>query len=362
MSDQPWNSDGTLLLLQNSGSPDQVILDGNTYALKYTKCANYDNYDDRWLQGGNHPRERMNVRGNTLEWFDVVNCVRTRKWSLPFSATADYEMGPSNDGRFVALGDDTRVFVVDMDPAPPFASYASRNKRIGPAFDVSRCGLADCSIDFISISPSGKYVIVQYQGDHPRVFDVDPDTLALSPHSMPSTAAECSDHDPAQGYIFDLGHPDMGFNPFDNNEEVMVGQLSDRCPSTVNGVDLGHVVMVRLRDGKVTSLTAPSNEAHPYHISMRNFDRPGWAYVSYWSESGARFNDEIIAVKLDGSQTIKRFAHTHTDTSSCYRCESHPVPSRDGKRVIFASSWSVNCGSSCGSTSNPNAYVVDTRP
>jgi hypothetical protein len=221
MDDQPWNSDGTLLLLENRGSPNEVILDGNTYEPKYAKCPNYNNNMDRWLQGCNRPHERMNVNGTLLEWFDVVNCTQTRKWTLPIPATADYEMGPSNDGRFVALGDNTRAFVVDMDPQPPFASYASGNERIGPAFDISACGDSDCTMSYISISPSGRYVIVKYSHDRVRVLDVDPHTLALSPRPMPQTAPECSGHNQAQGFVFDLGHQDMGFNPFDNNEEVM---------------------------------------------------------------------------------------------------------------------------------------------
>jgi predicted dehydrogenase len=32
---------------------------------------------------------------------------------------------------------------------------------------------------------------------------------------------------------------------------------------------------------------------------------------------------------------------------------------RDGRQVLFASSWSINCGSNCGSQSNPQDYVID---
>ena len=39
-----------------------------------------------------------------------------------------------------------------------------------------------------------------------------------------------------------------------------------------------------------------------------------------------------------------------------------PVPSRDGRRVIFASSWTLNCGTVCGSQTNPQAYVVEALP
>jgi hypothetical protein len=119
--------------------------------------------------------------------------------------------------------------------------------------------------------------------------------------------------------------------------------------------------MVRLKDNAVTTLTDPNNEAYSYHVSTRNYDRPGWAYVGYYPQSGKRFNDEIIAVKLDGSKTVERLAHQHSNSSNCYRCEPHAVPSRDGRRVLWASNWILNCGSKCGSSSEIDAYVVDTR-
>jgi hypothetical protein len=358
-SDQAWNSDSTLLMLQNSGTPSQVILDGTTYQPKYGKCRNYSNYDDRWLEG--RPHERMNVNGKLLEWFDVVACTRTRSWTLPFAHTNDYEMGPSRDGRFIALGNSTSAFVVDMDPQPPLQTYSQGNRRIGPARNVSDCGLSSgCTIDSINISPSGAYVVIRYAGDYQRVFDVNPATLALTVHRFASGTVECSGRNPANGFILDLGHADMTFNPYSNNDEVIVGQKRSWCPSTINGIAQGHIQMVRLRDGQVKSLTKPANESSSYHISARNFDRPGWVYASYWPSPGRRFDDEIIAVKLDGSYSVERYVHDHTDTSGCYRCESHPVPSRDGERILFASSWSYRAGGASGSQSNPQEYVVSS--
>jgi hypothetical protein len=141
---------------------------------------------------------------------------------------------------------------------------------------------------------------------------------------------------------------------------VLVGQRRGNCPSTVGGTALGGVVMVRLRDGAVTSLTDPANEAFPHHISTRAYDRPGWAYVSHYPNPGARFHDEIVAVKLDGSRAVERLAHQHSDWNGCYRCETHPVPSRDGRRVLFASNWATYCGTGCGVPTDYKAYVVGT--
>jgi hypothetical protein len=289
------------------------------------------------------------------------------------------EGNPSLDGRFVVLADRKaeKMFVVDMDPQPPFEPYP--NKRIGPVFDASQCGLAcGCKVDWVSVSPSGKYAVMSYnggrrelEGDYPRVFDIDPATLAISPRPMPAMSTECpilvgvpgsKANDPNMGYIYDLGHADMTLNPFDNNEDVIIGQ--SQCPLVIDGMKQGSVVMVRLKDNKITPLTTRHNDAQAHHISTRNFDRPGWVYVSYWPEEaeGQWFGNEIIAVKMDGSGSVERYAHTHSNPGepSCYRCEVHVSPSRDGRRIIFASSWSINCDSGCGSQANPQSYVLET--
>ena len=358
--DQPWNADGTLIAIDNNGgSPIEVFLDGKTYGVVKGRCPNYVSGDDRWFPSPAYPNVRINANHLELMWFDVVSCVKTRSWTLPFEVNGigSGEGTPSNDGRYVALSDGVRVFVVDMDPQPPLAPYPA--SRIGPAVDVSNCGLADgCGIGFVSVSASGKYVVVKYLNDHPRVFDVDPATLALTPHPMPAAAPICSGGSPAQGWIYDLGHPDLAVNPFDGGEDVMIGQEHCGRGTVVNGQTVGGVVMVRLQDGAITSLTDPIDEARAHHISARNLRRPGWVYVDYYPEPGTRFDDEIVAVKLDGSKAVQRFAHKHSEFVGCYRCESHAVPSPDGRRVMWASNWTGNC-LACGSPSDIRAYIVD---
>jgi hypothetical protein len=222
--------------------------------------------------------------------------------------------------------------------------------------------------DWASVSPSGKYCVVAYDSpdtDHLRVFDIDPNTLAISPRPTSPSSSQCACSTcTGDGWLYGLGHADMTFNPFDANEEVIIGQ--NECP---NDSSLGNVVMVRLRDNKVVTLTKGSNEAWPFHISTRNFMRPGWAYVTYWPGSGNRFNDEIIAVKMDGSGKVERLAHTHSNTDSSdddisYYSAATAVPSLDGRRVIFASNWASNCSPTCGSynTYDIQDYAIETMP
>ena len=65
-------------------------------------------------------------------------------------------------------------------------------------------------------------------------------------------------------------------------------------------------------------------------------------------------------MKLDGSGQVERFGHYHS-TASIYRSEAHPVPSPDGRRVLFASDWAEDCGAGCGTQGVINDYVYDAR-
>jgi hypothetical protein len=188
---QPWNSDQSLLVIENrGGSPSPLVLDGKTYAPKQSLCPSLHPYDYRWHPSRDHASELIDVdaAGTELRWLDVRTCTRTRTWSLPL--TSDYGIGsgegnPSSDGRFVAVGNNQAMVVVDMDPRPPFVPYPS--KRIGPVYTFPPCslGVVPCQIDWVSISPSGKYVVVKYSGadstaDAHRVFEVDPQTRSRS--------------------------------------------------------------------------------------------------------------------------------------------------------------------------------------
>ncbi len=383
--DQPWDVDGKLIAIQNSFSPGNLFLDGHTYEPRYQGylCQ----YDDRWHP--TLPNVRINVRedGTTLEWVDATTGTQLRNWTIPFAAEffGNGEGNPSFDGRFAVMSNANpgdKICVIDMDPQPPYEPYP--NKRIGPVYTGASASLLPgwggsnaYQFDWASVSPSGKYVVVAYdkpKTDHLRVFDIDPNTLAISPRPTPAgslrciKALPCSGEAAANGWIYHLGHADMTLNPFDNNEDVIIGQLRSGtyCSQTnLDGSALHQVVMVRLKDNKVTTLTTVSNEASAHHVSTRCYDRPGWAYVGYYETSGTRFSQEVIAVKLDGSGAVERYAHHHSGEGN-YRDEVHAVPSRDGRRILFASDWTKNCGTGCGTVdingngNNPQAYVVDT--
>src|SRR5439155_12000778 len=126
------------------GSPSNVYLDGTTYRPRLAQCPNYEVLDDRW-----HPRlptVRVNAGGTTLEWFDVASCRRVRAWTLP-ETVEDLGLTDGNltpDGRFVVLGNQRTMFVVDMDPQPPHPPYPA--PRIGPPAQIAYGGFP---VDFV---------------------------------------------------------------------------------------------------------------------------------------------------------------------------------------------------------------------
>jgi len=358
-----------LLIVENrdGGAPTQLVLDGQTYAPRFALCRDVGLYDYRWHPSRDHATELVNVSidGRTLSWVDVTTCAHTRDWTLPIPTNYGIGSGsgnPSADGRFVALGNEQGMFVVDMDPRPPLPPYPAQ--RIGPVYSFPACSLStasptNCALGTLTVSPSGRYVDLKYSGsddttaDMHRIFDVDPVTLALSPHPMGQSSPRCGPFEARpNGWVFPLKHSDIAMDPFDHDEDIIVGGRA--CP----GSTIGRVVKVRLRDGAVTALTDPGNEAAVSHVSTRNSDRPGWAYVSYFKAPGKRYSGEIDAVKLDGSRQVERYAFAHSITTGCYRCEAHPVPSPDGKRVLFASNWSDDCGDSCGTPTDIKDYVA----
>lgn len=346
--DQPWSIDGKYIALDTMGG---LILDGTTY-LPIKICSGGS--DARWYSGTDPTRlhNRISINGTTIKETNVDSCSVVKTINLPINASyfGQSEGNASFDGNFAVANNTTQMVVVNLNTGV-----------VGPIKNITDCGMSSgCSTDWASISASGKYAVVSYNGDHPRVYNINPSNLALTARAMPTASVQCSGHNPSLGNIYDLGHADMTLNPFDNNEDVIIGQIRSWCPTTANGVSLGQVVMVRLSDGKVTTLTKPGNEVQAHHISTRNYNRPGWAYVGYYTGSGKRFSNEIIAVSLDGSGTVEHLAHTHS-SGAPYRNEIHAVPSPDGLRVIFASGWDTNCASGCGTSSNPQDYVIDLR-
>jgi hypothetical protein len=201
--------------------------------------------------------------------------------------------------------------------------------------------------DWVSMSPSGKYVVVQWTDDKgTRIYDRD--TLAYQRTAF-------SDH----------AHSDFALNA--KGEEVLVYQASSGaaigelgCPNAPKG---SPIASARLADGRKTILLGDCYKAdwtpvitgtllgwdwfatHFSGIASRR--RPGWVLVSTYTtpENGTHAcAREVFWLKLDGSGEVRHIAHHHSDQATVndekdYWAEPQATSSWDGNIVLFASVW-----------------------
>lgn len=313
-----WNCDQSILFLgKHHGYPSMLFLDGTTYQPLFGRSKSPGN-EMSW-----HPAESgvmVYVKGNIIGYWDV----RKDKTQAvaDFPGYSEFRIGPGEGN----LSLDGKIIVVDGKKGKDRIAFAynleDRRKYPDLVFN-------DVEIDWVSISASGKYIVLNgrinsRKGDQTQVYDLEGNKFGelWSEYGRPS-------------------HYDLTID--ENGDDIAVG-VSKSKP------DDGRVTKRRLRDGKVTVLT-PGEYAS--HTSTRNVKRPGWAYVTYQQRSPtwAPYWDEVVAVKLDGSMTVERIAHLHTNRID-YLTEAHGVPSPDGKRVLWASAWGAASGRPIG------AYVA----
>ena len=321
-----WNADQSMMILDMGLSlmkngPSPIFLDGSTYQLLFTKES--PGSEVRW-----HPREpdlMVYVGGNEVGTWNVRTGEKTVIESFPGYVRFRLVPGEGNislDGSMLAVyarkGDDKVAFAYDM-----------LKKVKYPDLDLNGIG-----VDWVSISPLGRYLVLNRQEKEDSPLDDTTQVYDLQGNKVGSAWSE-------------YGRPSHYDLTIDQNgDEVAVG-VSKSAP------DNGRVIKRRLRDGVVTVLT---DGGYAVHTSTRNIRRPGWAYVSYGcDEKWLLYRDEVVAVKLDGSKRVERLAHLHTNRTD-YVTEAHACPSPDGRRVIWASNWESPTGRPVG------AYVVEVCP
>ena len=374
--DQPWNSDETLLIIKNGDSPssnggDMLLLDGFTYAplknLK-TECG-YSPDDDRWMPWFSNSHQRVALEGQTVYIFDVVTCQVLRSYDLTgiFDTTGFASIGGGNGSvtqdLLLALNNGTQAIVLNLHP------WVAEGYWHGPVYSLLGCGLADCTLGSSSGGAqmvSDGSLLVRYQGDTNRMFDVDPVTLEITPRTgLPPTS--CPGIPAGMGYIESMAHVDVGAEA-DWVTPVAVGARRSYCSAQV---PMGYVVKVNLLTGALSEVTwrgpTSNREEQVSHLSMRAVYRPGYVLATYHNymagEGTRRYSDEVVWMSLAGPDPVthevemERLAHTHSDTSP-YTGEAHGVPSPTGQRFLFSSNWANICETGCGTADSPKAYVV----
>lgn len=305
---QPWNSDGSLIMLDYIYPAP--ILDGKTY-----KFVRRIRQPSQAIWSNKDPNKTYGTYANTNKFVScnmATNAYTTLHTFTEYDSISigEGEGNLSKNDRYIALqakkGSNTYMLVYDI---PNDIVVSTRN-------------LAGLWPNSISMSQSGNYVVVDWDGVGTQrntgleVFDSN-----LNFRRQISTYTN---------------HGDIGYDTSGNEVYVMrsndwnAGIVSIRLDNGVQKSVLGGTDAYRLG----------SNWSN--HISCRNIRRPGWCYYSDAepsSESASMAFQEVIAIKLDGSQTVERFAHQYSSDNMSYGAYPMAVPNRDGSKVLWASEW-----------------------
>ncbi len=325
---QPWSSDmGLIALSQTSGEwgPGATLfLDGSTYAPLFTRSGPGGGGEWRWHPTTADTAIYLNANATIGHW-NVVSNTSTPQFSV--SGYSGAEMGPdegnpSYDGRYLAVKavrtSDSKLvaFAVDIQTATKYADI-----------DLAAQGVS--SVDWISISPLGNYVVcygtISGGSQRTKVWD-----------KSGTVVGTWTDHP--------FGHYDLGVDQQGN--EVAFGSVS-------SGSYSHHFIMRRLSNAAITSLSGAWTSFN-WHASCRNYGRTGWGYASINDTSGYLLDGEVVAIKLDAVNQVERIGRHRTNNID-YDSAAFAVPSPDGKRVMFASNWGD------GSGRPVQTYVIDVR-
>jgi len=342
---QAWNSDETLLLLQACDGRI-MLFDGNYIFLRFLEGVYGE--DIFW-----HPQEPNTIifcPDSVLYSYNVQSDeVKTLHVFSDYTfANTRAEGNLSNDGRYWAFVGQT----YDSENGTRFKDivvYDLVEDRV-----VSKMPLPSnlTEFDWVSISPRGDYVVIDYatmgtgRYEGVEVYDRNLNFIWQKP--------------------LGAGHSDLGID--ENGDEVLVIGYYDADSNET------FIKKFCLSDGKETVLLK-HHWSFYNHISCRNIKRNGWCFVSTYdgearltddSLSWQPFEDEIFALKLDGTGDVQRLCHhrsrrfsptTPDSDNSVYYAEPHATVSPSGTRILFGSNWRQNIeqDTSC------DAYVVDFR-
>jgi hypothetical protein len=317
---QPWNSDSTILML-SINAYTVYFLDGKTFAYLWT-ATNVPNYT-KWSNSN------PDLMYGTLYSADAFV-----KYTPSTGAIQTLETFSGFTSLFLGMGEGN--LSNDDRYAPLIGEYATGFTVIIydtiKNVEVSRKdfpGVSVANLDWVSMSQSGQYVVVNIKDDATGVsyYDV---------------------YDTQMNYLRRLnayagGHADFGYDSM-GNEVIVYGQY-------VGGKGV-LLMSTRLADNTVQQQLPGISEpagiyvASNYHISCRNINRPGYCYVSNFafdSAFDAYMFHEVFALKLDGSGSVEIFSQDFAApwplADLSYFRESQVVPSRDGSLALFSSDW-----------------------
>ena len=350
---QAWNSDESLLLLR-SDDGSVLLYDGASY--KFIKALEPVGGEDIFW----HPVDPALILYNPGHELWVLNIKTDENYRVFDFAGFEFahtrgEGNLSRDGACYAVVCSTYdASSGDVQPVKLIllSLTQAQGKITGKIEQSMNLPKSVQDMDWISVSPNGKYIVVDYADDITgryhgvEVYDCTFKFLWQKPLGW--------------------GHSDLGID----------GNGDDCLVMDVYNADTNKTVFMkcRLSDGLETRLIE-TNSFYYQHLSCRNTGQPGWCLISTFDNVGRLtdspatwlpFEDEIFLLKMDGSGETRRIAHHHSrryspntpdSDTSVYWAEPHASISRNGDRILYGSNWGLNVDK----VESVDTYLVDLR-
>jgi len=322
---QAFNADESRFLLRSTVAT-WYLYDART--LRPLRRVSFDGEEPRW-----HPTDPevfFFVRGTELRAFhlgrDEDALVHDFAVDFPGQTLSlvwtRWEGSPSLDGRWFGLMAQDESY-----EAVALLVYDRLADRVTAVADLR--GLPNPTPDSATISPSGTYLVAQFEYcEHGTMGTLArPCGLMVYDRSLGR----------ARGLARIIGHSDFAVDS--QGREVLVYQ----------DVDSDEVAMLDLATGARTVLFPIdfSQASHGFHFSGRAFGRPGWVVVSTYSGgyplSVSWLDDQVFLLELRAGGRVVRLAHTRSrvdeNQEHDYWAEPQATANRDLTRILFTTNW-----------------------
>jgi len=343
---QAWNADESLLLLR-SGNSDVLLYDGSSY--QYIKNLEQVSGEDVFWHPSN-PKQLYFSQDSIFYSYNTDSEIATalHVFTKYTWINTRAEGNLSLDGKYYAFAGQIYNYSSGEVTFKDIVVYDIETDTEVITMEIPSDSISD--FDWVSVSPLGNYVVIDYANEENRRY-----------HGVEV-------YDRNMNFIWQkplgAGHSDLGLDASGN--EVLVMDIYDANSNRV------YIKKFNLSDGQETTLI----DLSPYfylHISCRNQQRNEWCFVSTFDNPGRLthdsltwlpFEDEVFALRLDGSGEVQRIAHHHSrrfspvtpdPDQSNYYAEPHATISRKGNRIIFGSNWEQNVDQ----VNSVDAYVCD---
>jgi hypothetical protein len=302
----PYNEDNSRLLLVHLSYFG--LYDGAGNFIKNLPFEINASAQPRWSRGD--PSVLYYVSGNQLKRYNVdtgvTSVVHTFNEYSAISGKGKSDI--SFDGNhFVLVGDSRYVFV-----------YEISTDSKGAVFDASGVFISN-----VAITPDNNVIIAWAATGTAR-----------------SQGLELFDRN--MNFLRQIARADGHSDPTRdvNGDEVLLwANANDPLAICNNGV-----VKIRLADASQTCL-ATFDWSLALHISAT--DNSGWVFVETYAPGDPippsgwfRYTDELIQIKLDGSQ-VRRFVHHRSRPFNSYSYQPKLSISRDGKKLAYTSNFGL---------------------